>query len=49
MRLAVLVDRGHHEYPISADYVGITTDVDEASLIKVNFIETDDKEQVTVE
>lgn len=49
MRLAVLIDRGHHEFPICADYVGITTDVDESSLIKVSFIETDDQEQVTVE
>ncbi len=30
MRLAVLVDRGHHEYPICADYVGMKTDVDES-------------------
>jgi pyrimidine operon attenuation protein/uracil phosphoribosyltransferase len=49
MRLAVLVDRGHHEYPICADYVGITTDVDEDSKIRVHFIETDQKEQVITE
>jgi pyrimidine operon attenuation protein/uracil phosphoribosyltransferase len=49
MRLAVLVDRGHHEYPICADYVGIKADVDEASMVQVNFIETDNQEQVVVE
>jgi len=49
MRLAVLVDRGHHEFPICADYVGLKTDVDEASIVLVNFIETDNQEQVVVE
>lgn len=49
MRLAVLVDRGHHEYPICADYVGITTDVDESSKVRVHFIETDQQEQVIAE
>jgi pyrimidine operon attenuation protein/uracil phosphoribosyltransferase len=49
VRLAVLVDRGHHEYPICADYVGIQTDVDKSSTVQVNFIETDNKEQVVVE
>ena len=49
MRLAVLVDRGHHEFPICADYVGIKAEVEESSLVQVNFMETDNQEQVTVE
>ena len=49
MRLAVLVDRGHHEYPICADYIGVKADVGESSKVQVNFIETDNQEQVIVE
>lgn len=49
MRLAVLVDRGHHEYPICADYVGIKTDVNESQVVRVHFTETDEEDQVTIE
>ncbi|MCI0498937.1 MAG: bifunctional pyr operon transcriptional regulator/uracil phosphoribosyltransferase PyrR [Planctomycetales bacterium] len=49
MRLAVLVDRGHHEYPICADYVGLKTDVDESQVVQVNFIEIDKEDRVIVE
>lgn len=49
MRLAVLIDRGHHEYPVCADYVGVKTDVDESSKVRVHFIETDEQEQVIAE
>lgn len=49
MRLAVLVDRGHREYPISADYVGIKTDVAASQVVRVHFTETDQEDQVTVE
>lgn len=49
MRLAVLIDRGHHEYPVCADYVGVKTDVDESSMVRVHFIETDGQEQVIAE
>ena len=49
MRLAVLVDRGHHEYPICADYVGIKTDVDGSMLVRVQFTETDKEDRVTIE
>jgi len=48
MRLAVLVDRGHHEYPICADYVGIKKDVDESQLVQVHFTETDDEDRVFI-
>ena len=49
MRLAVLVDRGHHEYPICADYIGVAEDVDDSQVVRVHFIETDDEDQVTIE
>lgn len=48
MRLAVLVDRGHHEYPISADYVGLKKDVDESELVQVHFTETDNEDLVFI-
>lgn len=49
MRLAVLVDRGHHEYPICADYVGIKTEVAQSSSVYVNFTETDKEDRVFIE
>ena len=49
MRLAVLVDRGHHEYPICADYVGIKTEVDQSRSVFVHFTETDTEDGVTIE
>jgi len=49
MRLAVLVDRGHHEYPICADYVGIKTEVDQSRSVYVHFTETDNEDRVTIE
>lgn len=49
VRLAVLVDRGHHQYPICADYVGIEKEVDETRLVHVNLIETDNQDRVIIE
>jgi len=49
MRLAVLVDRGHHEYPICADYVGMKTEVDQSRSVYVNFTETDKEDRVTID
>jgi len=48
IKLAVLVDRGHRELPIRADYVGknIPTSLDEK--VKVKFIEIDDNEYVEI-
>lgn len=48
MRLAVLVDRGHHEYPICADYVGIKTEVDQSRSVHVYFTETDKEDRVII-
>jgi len=49
MRLAVLVDRGHHEYPICADYVGMKTEVDQSRSVYVNFTEMDKEDRVTID
>lgn len=48
IELAVLVDRGHRELPIRADFVGknIPTSADE--IVHVRFLETDQKEEVVV-
>lgn len=46
IQLAVLVDRGHRQLPIKADYVGknIPTSIDES--IRVHLKETDGKDEV---
>jgi pyrimidine operon attenuation protein/uracil phosphoribosyltransferase len=49
MRLVVLVDRGHHEYPICADYVGMKTEVDQSRSVNVRFTEMDKEDRVTIE
>lgn len=49
VRLAVLVDRKHHQYPIRADYIGISTEVDEDQTVYVHFIETDKEDRVIIE
>ncbi len=49
VRLAVLIDRGHHEYPICADYTGVKVDVDPDKVVYVHFTETDNEDRVFVE
>ena len=46
--LAVLVDRGHRELPIQADFQGTKVDVEQSQTVEVMFLETDEKDQVTV-
>jgi len=48
IQLAVLVDRGHRELPIKADYVGknVPTSIDE--LVEVRLTETDGKDEVVL-
>ncbi len=48
IQLAVLVDRGHRELPIRADYVGknVPTTLDES--VEVRLKEVDDKEEVVL-
>ncbi len=48
IELAVLVDRGHREMPISADYVGITLDTRRLDHVRVSLEETDRIDQVIV-
>jgi pyrimidine operon attenuation protein/uracil phosphoribosyltransferase len=48
IRLAVLVDRGHRELPIRADYVGknIPTAMDEE--VQLRLVETDGRDEVAI-
>lgn len=48
IELAVLIDRGHREMPISADYVGIVLDTHRLDHVKVSLEETDGLDQVRV-
>jgi pyrimidine operon attenuation protein/uracil phosphoribosyltransferase len=45
VRLAVLVDRGHRELPIQADFVGSTVQTLDDDVIKVAFEETDGRQE----
>lgn len=49
VRLAVLVDRGHRELPIRADYVGKNLPTSVAERIYVRLIESDDDDSVAIE
>ena len=46
VQLAVLVDRGHRELPIKADYIGKNIPTHEDEHIKVSFQETDNEDAV---
>lgn len=48
IQLAVLVDRGHRELPIRADYVGKNIPTSKSEIIKVNLKETDGKENIEI-
>ena len=45
VQLAVLIDRGHRELPIHADYVGETVRTTTSEVIKVRYAATDDGEE----
>lgn len=49
VRLGVLIDRGCHELPISADYIGTKADISSEKSIQVYLMETDQQEQVIIE
>ncbi len=49
VRLAVLVDRGHRELPIRADYVGKNLPTSTAERINVHLMESDGDEFVSIE
>ncbi|WP_088009211.1 bifunctional pyr operon transcriptional regulator/uracil phosphoribosyltransferase PyrR [Indiicoccus explosivorum] len=48
IQLAILVDRGHRELPIRADYVGKNIPTSSDERIVVEMTETDGKDQVTI-
>ncbi|MGD9140575.1 MAG: bifunctional pyr operon transcriptional regulator/uracil phosphoribosyltransferase PyrR [bacterium] len=49
IRLAVLIDRGHRELPIRADYVGKNVPTSSREIISVKLSEHDGEDGVTVE
>jgi len=46
VQLAVLVDRGHRELPIRADYVGKNIPTARAESVRVTLAETDGSDEV---
>ena len=48
IELAVLIDRGHRELPIRADFVGKNIPTSESETVNVRFTETDQKDEVVV-
>ncbi len=48
IELAVLIDRGHRELPIRADFVGKNVPTSENEIVHVRLIETDGSEEVVV-
>jgi pyrimidine operon attenuation protein/uracil phosphoribosyltransferase len=48
IQLAVLVDRGHRELPIKADFVGKNIPTSKEEIIKVSFKETDNDDSVQI-
>jgi len=46
IQLAVLVDRGHREFPIKADYVGKNVPTAENELVEVRLSELDEQDEV---
>jgi pyrimidine operon attenuation protein/uracil phosphoribosyltransferase len=48
IQLAVLIDRGHRELPIKADYVGKNVPTSREEIIKVEFEETDGVDSVRI-
>ena len=48
IQLAVLVDRGHRELPIRADYVGKNVPTSKTEIISVHLCEIDGEDSVTI-
>jgi pyrimidine operon attenuation protein / uracil phosphoribosyltransferase len=48
IQLAVLIDRGHRELPIRADYIGKNIPSSRSEEIKVELVETDGIDQVAI-
>jgi pyrimidine operon attenuation protein/uracil phosphoribosyltransferase len=48
IQLAVVIDRGHREYPIRADYVGKNVPTSSEEIVHVRLRETDTREEVII-
>lgn len=48
IQLAVLVDRGHRELPIRADYIGKNIPTSQNEVVTVKLSETDEQDQVSI-
>src|SRR5699024_11652071 len=48
IQLAVLVDRGHRELPIRADYIGKNIPTSKQEIVVVNVVEIDQEDQVVI-
>lgn len=48
IQLSVLIDRGHRELPIKADYVGKNVPTSKEEVIQVSLLETDGEDSVTI-
>jgi pyrimidine operon attenuation protein / uracil phosphoribosyltransferase len=48
IQLVVLVDRGHRELPIKADYVGKNIPTSQAQSVQVHLIEVDGRDEVEI-
>lgn len=48
IQLAVVIDRGHREYPIRADYVGKNVPTSREEIVHVRLRETDPDEEVVI-
>ena len=46
IRLAVLVDRGHRELPVGADYVGLVLKTQVDDVVDVNLKEIDEEDSI---
>lgn len=49
VQLAVLVDRGHRELPIRADFVGKNVPTNRAERVQVKLVEIDGQDEVAIE
>lgn len=49
IQLVVLVDRGHRELPIKADYVGKNLPTAQQQSVQVRLVETDGRDEVVIE
>lgn len=49
IRLAILVDRGHREFPIAADYLGFKLKTSESANVRVQLKELDGKDSITTD